>query len=111
MNMSLGHLTLPPHAERSFSSTELAKLLEPWVVTTVDLFSSSRCCFESNFPMDKSSVAYVTLWNAFARVARRWPLHARRDLFFATANRVYRLGLDMPPLDAFQWRDELSAKF
>ena len=35
----------------------------------IDSFGPSRCMFESNFPVDKDSVSYRTLWNMFKRIA------------------------------------------
>jgi predicted TIM-barrel fold metal-dependent hydrolase len=50
--------------------------------------------FESNFPVDKQSCSYATLWNAFKRIAAGCSATEKSALFFGTANRIYRLGLD-----------------
>ena len=47
--------------------------------------------FESNFPVDKVSVGYVTLWNAFKKMAAGAAPEERTALFSGTARRVYRL--------------------
>ena len=31
----------------------------------IDTFGPGRCMFESNFPVDKMSCSYRTLWNSF----------------------------------------------
>ena len=50
--------------------------------------------FESNFPVDKRRCSYDALWNAFKRITADCSPEDKSDLFFGTANRVYRLGLD-----------------
>jgi predicted TIM-barrel fold metal-dependent hydrolase len=47
--------------------------------------------FESNFPVDKQSCGYSALWNAFKRATRALSEDERRDLFYRTACRAYRL--------------------
>ena len=43
--------------------------------------------------MDRPSVPYVVLWNAFKRMtAGRYSDAERADLFHGTASRFYRLG-------------------
>ena len=57
----------------------------------IDRFGASRCMFESNFPVDKASASYVTLWNAFKKIAAGASAYERADLFHGTASRVYRI--------------------
>ena len=57
----------------------------------IDAFGASRCMFESNFPVDKFSVAYTVLWNAFKKIAAGYPAAEREALLAGTAKRVYRL--------------------
>merc|ERR1712064_266010 len=52
-------------------SEELADMTYPWYSHAIDAFGSSRCMFESNFPVDKDGVSYRVLWNAFKRIAKR----------------------------------------
>jgi L-fuconolactonase len=35
----------------------------------IDTFTPARCLFESNFPVDRRSVGYTVLWNAFQKIA------------------------------------------
>jgi predicted TIM-barrel fold metal-dependent hydrolase len=62
--------------------------------TTLELFGAQRCMFESNFPVDKLSVSYTVLWNAFKRYSQSFSAEERACLFHDTAARVYRL--DVP---------------
>jgi predicted TIM-barrel fold metal-dependent hydrolase len=79
--------------ERPITSEEAANLFkEPylWVIKT---FGAGRCMFEGNFPVDKVSMSYTVLWNAFKRMTKEAGLtDADRALLFSgTAKRVYRL--------------------
>ena len=49
--------------------------------------------FESNFPVDRESVSYRTLWNLFKRIASKAGLSdsEKNAMFSGTAARVYRL--------------------
>jgi predicted TIM-barrel fold metal-dependent hydrolase len=47
--------------------------------------------FESNFPVDKGSVSYHVLWNAFKKIAAGYSESERDALFRGTAMRVYGL--------------------
>jgi predicted TIM-barrel fold metal-dependent hydrolase len=49
------------------------------------------CMFESNFPVDKQSCGYTELWNAFKLATASLSPGERRDLFYRTACRAYRL--------------------
>jgi L-fuconolactonase len=73
------------------SSDELAKAWRPVVEHCIQTFGPSRCMFESNFPVDKASCNYVTLWNAFKKLTRAYPESQRELLFSRTAARLYRL--------------------
>jgi L-fuconolactonase len=48
--------------------------------------------FESNFPVDKVTASYRTLWNAFKRIAAGASETEKDALFNATARRIYDLG-------------------
>ena len=57
----------------------------------IEVFGADRCMFESNFPMDRMSLSYRTLWNAFKKIAAGCSQSERDALFSGTAERVYRL--------------------
>jgi len=73
--MKLGGLLMPNAGhglegrEVPMGSAEVAELLMPYIGHCLDSFGVDRCMFESNFPMDKCSVSYAVLWNAFKRIA------------------------------------------
>lgn len=80
-------------SETPASSAELAEAWKPWVETSIELFGASRCMFESNFPVDRGSCDYATLWNALKRLAAGASAQEKADLFHGTAARVYDLEL------------------
>jgi hypothetical protein len=73
------------------SSEELAGAWDGPITYAIEQFGADRCMFESNFPVDKMSCSYVTLWNAFKRIASGASPHEKAALFSGTASRVYRL--------------------
>ena len=79
------------------TSAELASAWRPYIETCIAAFGPARCMFESNFPVDKQTCGYATLWNAFKRIAAGYTASEKADMFFGTANRVYRLRLESTP--------------
>ena len=71
-----------------------ADLVDVWggpITFAIEQFGAERCMFESNFPVDKVSCSYVTLWNAFKRIAAGASTDEKAALFRGTASRVYRI--------------------
>ena len=73
------------------SSETLATAWRPYVATCIEAFGSSRCMFESNFPVDKGSYSYPVFWNACKILAKGASASEKADLFMGTAKRFYRL--------------------
>ena len=46
---------------------------------------------ESNFPVDRFSVSYRVLWNGLKKIVADYSDAERDEMFFGTAERVYRL--------------------
>ncbi len=72
-------------------SDVLATAYKPYCHHAIEKFGPHRCMFESNFPVDKLSVSYHVLWNAFKIVAAGYTKDEKADLFELTAERVYRI--------------------
>ncbi len=77
--------------EDSPDSQSLATTWQPVIDTTIELFSASRCMFESNFPVDKQAYGYSEVWNAFKRITNPLPAADRAMLFKGTAANFYRM--------------------
>ena len=81
-------------AARPPTSEEFAEAQRPYYRHMIDVFGPERCMFESNFPVDRMSLSYAVLWNAFKRLAGECSEAEKQALFYDTAKRVYRL--DVP---------------
>jgi predicted TIM-barrel fold metal-dependent hydrolase len=73
------------------SSAVLAEAWKPYLETCIEAFGPERGVFESNFPVDKVSCSYHTLWNAFKRVAKGASARDKALLFRDSAVKFYRL--------------------
>lgn len=73
------------------TSDEFVEAQGDWYQHTIDCFGPDRCMFESNFPVDRQSISYPVLWNAFKKIAAGFSKADRDRMFFGTARRVYRL--------------------
>lgn len=97
--MKLGGLAMPFAGFGSFMADPmavaeaLAEEWRPWLETCITAFGADRCMFESNFPVDRGTCDYATLWNAFKLVAAGASEAEKTALFSGTAARVYRLSV------------------
>ena len=57
----------------------------------IETFEPSRCMFESNFPVDRFSLDYVTVWATFDLISSDYSQSERDDLFCNTALKTYQL--------------------
>lgn len=62
----------------------------------IECFGPERCMFESNFPVDRFSIGYAVLWNAFKKIAADYTADEQAAMFAGTAERVYRLAPSSP---------------
>ena len=84
--MGWADLPVPPGSE------EVAAYWSDAVRFCIDAFGPDRCMFESNYPVDRETLTYPILWNAFQIMADGYSNAEQDDLFSGTATRVYRLG-------------------
>jgi predicted TIM-barrel fold metal-dependent hydrolase len=95
--MKLGGLAMPFAGFGSFmadpmaTAQALADDWRPWIETCIAAFGADRCMFESNFPVDRGTCDYATLWNAFKLISAGASEHEKTALFSGTAARVYRI--------------------
>lgn len=76
------------------SSEDLARAWRPYIETCIDAFGPARCMFESNFPVDKGSYGYGTVWNAFKRLTLQAGEEEVTALFSGTAARIYAVAIN-----------------
>ena len=77
--------------EKPADSAQLATAWKPYIDVSVEAFGSKRCMIGSNFPVDRQTAHYTTVWNAYKIATKNYSKDERRDLFSGTASRVYKL--------------------
>lgn len=73
------------------TSTQLAEAWRPYMEACIERFGVDRCMFESNFPVDKQTCTYGTLWNAFKRITQNASTSEKAALYLGTGARAYKL--------------------
>jgi len=73
------------------SSDELLAANASYLDHAIAEFGPQRCMFESNFPVDKVSCSYRTLWNMYKKATRAFTPSERTMLLHGTAAKAYRL--------------------
>ncbi len=97
VNVKLGGMAMPwngfgwDEAARPPTSDEFVAAQGRYYQHAIEAFGPDRCMFESNFPVDKLSLSYAVLWNAFKKIAAGYSEDEKESLFRGTATRVYRL--------------------
>lgn len=57
----------------------------------ITIFSSERCMFGSNFPVDKLYTDYDTIWDTYLSITNQYTSIQQQQLFYQTAKNFYRL--------------------
>jgi len=97
MHAKLGGMAMPDNGfgwntrEKPPSSDEFVEVQAPWYHHAINCFGPERCMFESNFPVDRLSISYRTLWNGLKKIAADYPEAAQAAMFSGTARKVYKL--------------------
>ena len=71
------------------SVSEVVDKIGPFVEHALIAFSPERCFFASNFPVDKVSLPWSTLYAAYAQLSAHLGAETQRDLFERNALRFY----------------------
>lgn len=93
----LGGLAMPDNgfpwheADCPPGSDEIIKTQQRYYLHTIECFGPERCMFESNFPVDKLSVSYHVIWNAFKKMTADFSEPEKHAMFYGTAEKVYSL--------------------
>ena len=93
----LGGLAMPVNGwdwhkkEKPATSDEIISEQSSYYLYALDCFGSERCMFESNFPVDKQSVSYPVIWNAYKKLVKDFGETDKENLFYRTAENVYKL--------------------
>lgn len=75
-------------ADPSWTSDRIRTLVHQ----VLDVFGPDRCMLGSNFPVEKLTSSYDSVWKAYQKICSELTAMDKEDLYFATAKRAY--GLD-----------------
>ena len=78
-------------ASRPPSSDEFIKAQQKYYVHAIECFGPERCMFESNFPVDRLSINYHVLFNAYKKMVADFSEDEKHAMFYGTAEKVYNL--------------------
>jgi predicted TIM-barrel fold metal-dependent hydrolase len=93
----IGGLAMPDNgfgwntATRPPTSDEFIAQQSRYYLHAIECFGPSRCMLESNFPVDRLSLSYEVLWNAYKKMTSSFSASERADLFYNTAARTYQV--------------------
>jgi L-fuconolactonase len=93
----IGGLAMPDNgfgwntADRPPTSDEFLAHQSRYYLHAIECFGPDRCMFESNFPVDRLSLSYTVLWNAYKKLTIGFSSAERTAMFSGTASRVYRV--------------------
>jgi len=93
----IGGLAMPDNgfgwhaADRPPTSDEFVDAQRRYYLHAIEQFGPERCMFESNFPVDRLSLSYRTVWNAFKKLVADFTPGERDAMLRGTAAHVYRL--------------------
>ena len=91
----LGGLAMPVNGwnfhkqNKPASSDQILDMHHEYYLHTINCFGVERCMFESNFPVDRRSVSYHVIWNAFKKMVLGYSDEDKNKLFFKNAKDVY----------------------
>ncbi|WP_417725187.1 amidohydrolase family protein [Salipiger sp.] len=72
---------------------ELAAAWRPWTEAVIESFGVDRCMMESNYPADRRSCDFVSLWNALKHITVSMTKDEKAALYHDNAARVYRIAV------------------
>ncbi|MAN73567.1 MAG: amidohydrolase [Henriciella sp.] len=97
----LGGLAMPDNGfgwherDRPPSSDEFVDAQAKYYHHTIACFGAERCMLESNFPVDRLSISFRTLWNGLKKITADYSEEEKSALFAGTARKVYSVA---PPV-------------
>lgn len=95
--LKLGGLAMPDNGfawheqEAPADAAQLIREQAPYYLHAIECFGPERCMFESNFPVDRLSISYRSLWNAYKKLVADFSEDEKHAMFYGTAASVYRL--------------------
>lgn len=93
----LGGLSMPDNGfgwdrrDTAPTSDEFVEAQRRYFLHAIDCFGPDRCMFQSNFPVDKLSIAYPVLFNGLKKIVADFSESEKDAMFYGTAARIYRM--------------------
>ena len=84
----LGGLAMPVNGwnfhkqNKPASSDQIVDMHHEYYLHTINCFGVERCMFESNFPVDRRSVSYHVIWNAFKKMVLGYSNEDKKKVIF-----------------------------
>jgi len=75
----------------TFDHRSSPELMKPMIPVSIELFGANRCMYGSNFPIEKLWTSYATYFDNVVKAVGEVSDADRHEIFYGTANRVYRL--------------------
>ena len=73
------------------TSDEFVAAQSRYFLHMIECFGPDRCMFQSNFPVDKLSIAYPVLYNGLKKIVADFSEDEKDAMFYGTAARIYRI--------------------
>ena len=95
VHSKLGGLAMPVNGwnfhkqDKPATSDQIIEMHYDYYLHAIECFGVDRCMFESNFPVDRRSISYHVLWNAFKKMVSNYSNEDKNKLFFQNAKDVY----------------------
>jgi predicted TIM-barrel fold metal-dependent hydrolase len=95
--LKIGGLGMPSfgfgvsHARPRPDTAAVAEMWRPYVEYAIETFGTKRCMFESNFPVDRASLDYRSIWNVYKTITSALSSSEKLDLYHDNAMKIYRL--------------------
>ena len=95
VHSKLGGLAMPVNGwnfhkqDKPATSDQIIEMHYDYYLHTIECFGVDRCMFESNFPVDRRSISYHVLWNAFKKMVSNYSNEDKNKLFFQNAKDIY----------------------
>ena len=72
--------------------------IRPIILEAIEIFGTERTMFASDFPTDRLFGSFDRHLDAYHTIVADFSPGERRAMFAGNANRIYRLGLELPPV-------------
>lgn len=93
----IGGLAMPDNGfgwhdrDEPVTAEEFAEAQRRYYLHTIECFGPERCLMESNFPVDKFSIAYDVLYNGLKLIVADFSEDEKHAMFYGNSARVYQL--------------------